>query len=97
MNTVTIQTRVDAKLKEQAEKLYSSIGLDMTSAIRLFLTQSVVQRKIPFESIAPMSYNAETVRALEETEAILDGKLSYKSYDSIEEAMKDLACADKNS
>jgi addiction module RelB/DinJ family antitoxin len=53
MKTAVIQTRVDAELKKQSEKLLSSIGLDMTSAIRLFLTQVVNQRKIPFESSAP--------------------------------------------
>lgn len=37
----TIAIRVDEELKDEATKLYKSMGLDMTSAIKLFLTQSV--------------------------------------------------------
>lgn len=49
----TIQTRVDAELKKKADALFDSMGLDTTAAIRLFLTQAVIQRKIPFETVAP--------------------------------------------
>ena len=53
MKTTTIQTRIDTDLKKSAESILSSIGLDITSAIRLFLTQCVVQRRLPFHAIAP--------------------------------------------
>ncbi|TFU83674.1 type II toxin-antitoxin system RelB/DinJ family antitoxin [Streptococcus sp. AN2] len=36
-----IVIRVDEELKEEATKLYKSMGLDMTTAIKLFLTQSI--------------------------------------------------------
>ncbi len=48
MQTVLVQTRVDANLKKQAEEVLSSIGMDMTSAIRMFLTQVVNYKGIPF-------------------------------------------------
>lgn len=44
----TIAIRVDEELKDEATKLYKSMGLDMTSAIKLFLTQSVLTQSIPF-------------------------------------------------
>lgn len=94
MKTITIQTRVDSTLKENAEKLFASIGLDMTSAIRLFLTQSVIQRKIPFESVAPDSFNAETVKALDEAEAIIKGKAKYPVFESAKDAFSYLECAE---
>lgn len=94
MKTITIQTRVDSNLKENAERLFNSMGLDLTSAIRLFLTQSVIQRKIPFESVAPESFNEQTIKALDETEAILAGKGNYRQFTSIEEARAFLACAE---
>lgn len=50
--TATIQTRVDAELKAKADALFASMGLDTTAAIRLFLTQAVIQRRIPFDTIA---------------------------------------------
>lgn len=94
MKTITIQTRVDSNLKDNAERLFNSMGLDLTSAIRLFLTQSVIQRKIPFESVAPETFNEETIRALDETEEILSGKRPYRSFSSIEEARSFLECAE---
>lgn len=94
MKTITIQTRVDSNLKENAERLFNSMGLDLTSAIRLFLTQSVIQRKIPFESIAPESFNEETIRALDESEEILAGKGNYRQFKSIKDARAFLECAE---
>ena len=48
MKTTVIQTRVDEQLKTNAEQVFASIGIDMASAIRLFLTQVVNTRGIPF-------------------------------------------------
>ncbi len=49
MATAVLQTRVDARIKEEADCLFSSLGLDTTTAIRLFLKQAINQQKIPFE------------------------------------------------
>lgn len=43
MVTTNIQVRVDEPLKVEAEQLFADIGLDMPTAIRLFLKQSVVK------------------------------------------------------
>lgn len=89
--TATIQTRVSMTLKQEAERLFASIGIDMTSAIRLFLTQSVVQQKIPFESVAPEErFTAETVAAMEESRAISEGRIPAKRYTSFKEAAADI-------
>jgi DNA-damage-inducible protein J len=48
MTTTNIQVRVDQALKSEAEKLFSDIGLDMPTAIRLFLKQSIIKNGIPF-------------------------------------------------
>ena len=44
-----LQIRVDDTLKADADRLFSSIGLDTSSAVRLFLKQSVMRGCIPFE------------------------------------------------
>ena len=41
MATAVLQTRVDSSIKEEADALFESLGLDMTTAIRLFLRQAV--------------------------------------------------------
>ena len=92
MKTAVIQTRIDNELKKSAEVVLSSIGLDMTSAIRLFLTQVVNQEKLPFRAVAKPKYNAETMAAIQETLDIESGKIPAKRYDSVEEMMNDILC-----
>ena len=48
MNT-TLQTRIDAKLKKDAKKALESMGLDLSTGVKLFLTQVVRTQSIPFE------------------------------------------------
>ncbi len=46
--TDTIQIRVDQELKQSANNLFTDLGLDMATAVRLFLKQAVMQNAIPF-------------------------------------------------
>lgn len=45
-----LQVRVDDELKNQATKVFDDIGLDLSTAIRMFLKKSVQVRGIPFET-----------------------------------------------
>lgn len=47
--TVTVHTRVTSSIKEEAEKIFSKIGLTTSQAIMLFLTASVNNNGLPFE------------------------------------------------
>ena len=49
MATVNLNIRVDEELKKQAETLFSELGLNMSSAITVFLRSSVDYQGIPFE------------------------------------------------
>ena len=93
MKTITIQTRIDTNLKKNAENILSSIGLDITSAIRLFLTQCVVQRRLPFQALAPEEPNEETLAAMQEAEDIASGKVKSKGYDDVDEMIDDILYA----
>ena len=44
----TLQIRIDDTLKKQADTLFSSLGLDTSTAIRIFLTASIEHDGIPF-------------------------------------------------
>jgi DNA-damage-inducible protein J len=44
----TIQVRVDDELKESADTLFASLGLDTSTAIRMFLVSSLENGGIPF-------------------------------------------------
>jgi len=44
----TIQVRVDDELKESADLLFTSLGLDTSTAVRMFLVASIDAGGIPF-------------------------------------------------
>ncbi len=52
MATSTLQIRVDSNLRKEADELFVHAGLDMSSAVRLFLRQSVIRRRLPFEVLS---------------------------------------------
>lgn len=89
MATAVLQTRVDVDTKQKAEKLFNSLGLDITTAIRLFLRQSINQQKIPFEIVPPKyNFSDETLAAIDEARKISKDK-SVKSYKSVKELLED--------
>jgi DNA-damage-inducible protein J len=87
-DTTNISIRMDAELKKQAEKLFSELGMNMTTAFNIFLRQSVRQQRIPFE-IALESPNAETLAAMEEAERISRDS-SVKGYTDVDQMMEEL-------
>ena len=48
-----LQLRIDENLRKEASDVYSQLGLDLPTAIRMFLTRSVQVRGIPFSMILP--------------------------------------------
>ena len=47
--TTNLSIRMDRRLKEEADSLYNELGMSLTTAITIFVKQSVRQKKIPFE------------------------------------------------
>jgi len=45
----TINIRIDENIKNKAVKTFASMGLDVSSAVKLFLHQSILEQRIPFE------------------------------------------------
>ena len=45
----TLQVRIDDDLKTQATMVYDQLGLDLSTAVRMFLKKSVAVNGIPFE------------------------------------------------
>ena len=66
MKMAVVQTRVDTALKQDVDAFFESIGMDTTTAIRIFLKQTLIQHKIPFEIIQDNSfYSEKNMNALE--------------------------------
>ena len=89
MAKVSTNISLDPELKEKATKLFSNFGLDLSTAITLFLSQSVREERIPFE-IRMNIPNKETVEALKELDEMKSNKNKYKRYNSFEEIIKEI-------
>ena len=81
-----LNIRIDDNLKKQAQELFKDIGLDMTTAITMFLQQAVTDNCIPFEV---RRYNAETMKALERAQKETDYS-HYKKYDNFQEFLNEV-------
>lgn len=84
-----LNIRLDSNLKKEAEALFKSLGLNMTSAINVFLTQSVKEQKIPFE-IKEKKPSRKLIKALKEADKIISGKKQTKTYHNVDELFEDL-------
>ena len=87
MATMNINVRVDASLKKDAEKLFNELGLNMSSAITMFLKSAVSYEGIPFE-IKRIRPNSETKAALNEYLDMKD-KTKYRRYESFDDVIGD--------
>ena len=56
-----LQLRIDDTLRKEASDVYSRLGLDLPTAIRMFLARSVQVRGIPFSMILPEENYKATV------------------------------------
>ena len=89
MANSNINIRVDSNVKAQAQRLFSDLGMDLTTAVNVFLRQSIEQGGIPF-MIGQRRYNQETEQAMKEARDIIDGKVEAKSYTSARELFEEL-------
>lgn len=83
-----IQVRVDDELKREADELFTDLGFDTPTAIRIFLKHAVKRHGLPFEVGQPIP-NAETIAAMEETDRIARDP-NVKSYTDVDEMMEEL-------
>jgi len=84
----TIQIRIDSKTKEAARKTLDGIGLDMSSAVKLFLTNVVNRNGIPLDLRTENGFTlAQEQALLLETE---EAKKSAKRFASVDSLMNDL-------
>ncbi|MCQ2742981.1 MAG: type II toxin-antitoxin system RelB/DinJ family antitoxin [Bacilli bacterium] len=80
--TVPTQVRIESDVKEQASVLFKKLGLDMSSAVNLFLHQCILRGGLPF-SVEMPNYNQETLMATDEAKR-KSRDPSVKGYTSIE-------------
>jgi DNA-damage-inducible protein J len=62
----TIQIRVDDNIKSAADTLFSNLGLDTSTAIRMFLSAALAKDGIPF-AVKRRKPNADLLEAIQDT------------------------------
>lgn len=87
--TSPINVMVDSATKEEATNILKDLGLNMSTAINLFLKQVIKNDGLPFE-IKNKKPNEELLNALKEAKDIIDNKINTKSYDNREDLKKAL-------
>ena len=88
MATVPTQVRIDENLKKQATELFSQLGMDMSSAMNIFLRQCVMRGGLPFDVVVPQ-YKSEVLEAMEEAKR-LSKETNAKRYSNFSDAMEAL-------
>jgi addiction module RelB/DinJ family antitoxin len=86
-NSEQLQIRIDSKTKEEAKTILDQLGLDMSSAVKMFFRQIINAKNIPFEMRGENGLtlrNSEILR-----ESIIDAKNSSKSFESGKMLIKD--------
>ena len=70
--TINVTIRLDKDVKENAERLFNDLGMNLSTAINLFARQSLRQGKIPFEIYDPFyseKNQARLARSIADAEA----------------------------
>lgn len=87
-NTTTFSVRMDSDIKKKCETLYGELGINLTTAINVFLRQSLRAGGFPFD-VRIEQPNHETIAAMLEAERIARDP-AVKRYSDVEEALKAL-------
>ncbi len=88
--TANLHIRLPAKLKREAEQVLSDLGLDTSSAIRLFYTQIALNQTLPFTLPALRKASAKTCTVVAEA---LKDEDALGSFDNPTSALKALYAA----
>ena len=87
METITTSIRTDAQLKREADRLFSDLGMNFSTAVNTFLRQAVREQGLPFRTRDVP--NAETLAAMREADRIAADP-DAKGYSNVDELFADL-------
>ena len=88
-DTTNISIRMDKSLKKEADKLFSEMGMNLSTAFNIFVRQAIREQAFPFNISLGGRPNRDTIEAMIESEKIAKDK-SIKGYHNIHEMFSDL-------
>ena len=85
MSKTSMSIRLDSEVKEQAQQVFNNLGMDMTTAINIFLRQAIQYQGLPFD--VRLDENRKLLQVLTD----LDQNLNMsQSFESVSDLMEDL-------
>lgn len=80
-----VNFRIDEDVKENAERALKAMGLNMSTAITMFLTKVGREQRIPFEITSDPFYSENNIKHLKQIMSdINDGKANFSEHKLIE-------------
>ena len=89
MAKVSTSISLDADVKAKAQELFADFGMDLSTAINIFLRQSIRKNCIPF-SIQREVPNADTIAAMREAEDMVNHPEKYETFSNMDDLMRAL-------
>lgn len=85
MSKISISIRLDSEVKEQAQQVFSNLGMDMTTAINIFLRQAIQYQGLPFD--VRLDENRKLLQVLTDLD---QNRNMSQSFESVSDLMEDL-------
>jgi addiction module antitoxin, relB/dinJ family len=77
--------RLDSEVKEQAQQVFNNLGMDMTTAINIFLRQAIQYQGLPFD--VRLDENRKLLEVLRD---LNQNRNMSQSFESVSDLMEDL-------
>lgn len=85
MPKTSMSIRLDSEVKEQAQQVFSNLGMDMTTAINIFLRQAIQYQGLPFD--VRLDENRKLLEVLTDLD---QNRNMSQSFESVSDLMEDL-------
>lgn len=85
MSKTSMSIRLDSEVKEQAQQVFNNLGMDMTTAINIFLRQAIQYQGLPFD--VRLDENRKLLQVLTDLD---QNRNMSQSFESVPDLMEDL-------
>lgn len=85
MSKTSMSIRLDSEIKEQAQQVFNNLGMDMTTAINIFLRQAIQYQGLPFD--VRLDENRKLLEVLTD---LNQNRNMSQSFESVSDLMEDL-------
>ena len=86
MSKTSMSIRLDSEVKEQAQQVFNNLGMDMTTAINIFLRQAIQYQGLPFD--VRLDENRKLLEVLTDLDQNRNMSQSFESVSDLMEVLR---------